>query len=90
MFPTDVIGQERIAVRLRESERERLARRSAEARAFVRRAKARAALNLVVGTFVQAASGLSVPPNHPVRPALLPQGERISRGTADASEGTRR
>jgi hypothetical protein len=35
MFPTDVIAQERIADRLRESERERLGRRSAEAKAFV-------------------------------------------------------
>ena len=54
MFPTDVIAQERIADRLRESERERLGWRPAEARAFVRRAKVRAALNLVVGTFALA------------------------------------
>jgi hypothetical protein len=54
MFPTDVIAQERIADRLRESERDRLGRRSAEAKAFVRRAKVRAALNLVVGTFALA------------------------------------
>jgi len=45
MFPSDVIGQERIADLLREGERERLARRPAEARAFVRRAKVRGALN---------------------------------------------
>ncbi|HEX4863945.1 MAG TPA: hypothetical protein VFV02_07725 [Acidimicrobiales bacterium] len=54
MFPTDVIAQERIADRLRESESERLGRRSAEAKAFVRRAKVRGALNLVVGTFALA------------------------------------
>jgi hypothetical protein len=54
MFPRDVIGQERIADLLREGERERLARRPAEARAFVRRAKVRGALNLVVGTFALA------------------------------------
>src|SRR4249919_2572924 len=54
MFPTDVIAQERIADWLRESESERLDRRSAEAKAFVRRAKVRAALNLVVGTFALA------------------------------------
>jgi len=54
MFPTDVIGQERIADRIRESERERLGRRPAESKAFVRRAKVRAALNLVVGTFALA------------------------------------
>ena len=54
MFPTDVIAQERIADWLRESERERLGRRPAEAKAFVRRAKVRAALNLVVGTFALA------------------------------------
>ena len=54
MFPTDVIAQERIADRLRESARERLSLRSAEAKAFVRRAKVRAALNLVVGTFALA------------------------------------
>ena len=54
MFPSDVIGQERIADLLREGERERLARRPAEARAFVRRAKVRGALNLVVGTFALA------------------------------------
>jgi len=54
MFPGDVIGQERIADLLREGERERLARRPAEARAFVRRAKVRSALNLVVGTFALA------------------------------------
>jgi hypothetical protein len=54
MFPTDVIAQERIADRLRESERERLGRRSAEAKAFVQRAKVHAALNLVVGTFALA------------------------------------
>ena len=53
MFPTDVIAQERIADRLRESQRERLGRRSVEAKAFVRRAKVRAALNLV-GTFALA------------------------------------
>jgi hypothetical protein len=52
MFPTDVMAQERIANRIRESER--LGRRSAEAKAFVRRAKVRAALNLVVGTFALA------------------------------------
>jgi hypothetical protein len=52
MFPTDVIAQERIADRLRESEPP--GRRSAEAKAFVRRAKVRAALNLVVGTFALA------------------------------------
>jgi hypothetical protein len=39
MFPTDVIAQERIADRLRESERERLGRRPAEAKAFVRPGK---------------------------------------------------
>jgi hypothetical protein len=33
MFPTHVIAQERIADRLRESERERLGRRPAEAKA---------------------------------------------------------
>jgi hypothetical protein len=54
MFPTDIIAQERIADRLRESERERLGWRSAEAKAFVRRAKVRAALNLVAGTFALA------------------------------------
>jgi len=54
MFPTDLIAQERIADRLRDSERERLGRRSAEAKAFVRRAKVRAVLNLVVGTFALA------------------------------------
>jgi hypothetical protein len=54
MFPTDVIAQQRIADRLRESESERLGRRAAEAKAFVRRAKVRAALNLVVGTFALA------------------------------------
>jgi hypothetical protein len=54
MFPTDVIARERIADQLRESERDHLGRRSAEARAFVRRAKVRAALNLVVGTFALA------------------------------------
>jgi hypothetical protein len=56
MFPTDVIAQERMADRLRESEseRERLGRRPAEAKAFVRRAKVRAALNLVAGTFALA------------------------------------
>lgn len=54
MFPTDVIAQERIADRLRQSELERLGRRPAEAKAFVRRAKVRAALNLVVGTFALA------------------------------------
>ena len=64
MFPTDVIAQERIADRLRESESERLGRRSAEAKAFVRRAKVRAALNLAVGTFaLQGASGSFVPPD---------------------------
>ena len=54
MFPSDIIAKERIADRLRESEHERLGRRPAEARAFVRRAKVRAALNLVVGTFALA------------------------------------
>ena len=54
MFPTDVIAQERIADQLRESERDHLGRRSAEAKAFVRRAKVRAAMNLVVGTFALA------------------------------------
>jgi hypothetical protein len=54
MFPTDLIAKERIADRLRESEREHLGRRSAEAKAFIRRAKVRAALNLVVGTLALA------------------------------------
>jgi hypothetical protein len=54
MFPTDMIAKERIADRLRESEHERLGRRPAEAKAYVRRAKVRAALNLVVGTFALA------------------------------------
>jgi len=54
MFPTDVIAKERIADRLRESERERLGRRPAEAKAYARRARVRAALNLVVGTFALA------------------------------------
>jgi hypothetical protein len=54
MFPTDVVAQERIADRLGESERERPGRRSAEAKALVRRAKVRAAQNLVVGTFALA------------------------------------
>jgi hypothetical protein len=54
MFPTDAVAKEQIADRLRESERDRVGRRPAEARAFVRRAKVRAALNLVVGTFALA------------------------------------
>ena len=54
MLPTNDIAKERIADRLRESEHERLGRRPAEARAYVRRAKIRAALNLVVGTFALA------------------------------------
>ena len=54
MSPTDVIARERIADRLRESEHERLGRRRAEAKAYVRRAKVRAALNLVVGTIALA------------------------------------
>ena len=54
MFPTNEIANERIADRLRESDHERLGRRSAEAKAYVRRAKVRAALNYVVGTFALA------------------------------------
>lgn len=54
MFPTDVIAKERIADRFREIERERLARRSADAKAVARRAKVRAALNLIAGTFALA------------------------------------
>jgi hypothetical protein len=54
MFPTDVIAKERIADRLRESEQERLGQRPAEVKAYVRRAKVRAALNLVVGTIALA------------------------------------
>jgi hypothetical protein len=54
MFSTNEIAKERIADRLRESEHERLGRRSSEAKAYVRRAKVRAALNHVVGTFALA------------------------------------
>ena len=54
MFPTNVIARERIADRLRESEHEHLGQRLAEARAYVRRAKVRAALNLVAGTLALA------------------------------------
>jgi hypothetical protein len=54
MFPTDVMAKERIADRLRESDQEHLGQHSAEAKASVRRAKVRAALNLVVGTIALA------------------------------------
>ena len=48
------IAKERIKDQLRESDHEHLGRRPAEARAFVRRAKVRATLNVVVGTLAQA------------------------------------
>jgi hypothetical protein len=54
MFPSDVMAKERIADRLRESEHERLGQRQAEVKAYVRRAKVRGALNLVVGTIALA------------------------------------
>ena len=49
MYPNDRIARERIADRLRDGEHERRGRQVAEARALVRRAKLRGALNLVVG-----------------------------------------
>ncbi len=54
MFPNDVIAKERIADRLREGEHERRGRQAAEARALVRRARVRGALNLVAGHFALA------------------------------------
>lgn len=54
MFPTNEIARERITDRLRESDHERLGRRSAKAKAYVRRAKVRGALNYLVGTFALA------------------------------------
>ena len=54
MYPTDVIARERISDRVREGERERRSRQPAHARALARRARVRAGLNLVVGTFALA------------------------------------
>jgi hypothetical protein len=54
MYPTDVMARERIADRVREGEVERRSRDLAHARAVARRARVRAGLNLVVGTFALA------------------------------------
>lgn len=54
MFPTDEIARQRIADRILEAEHERRSRPIAGARAVARRARVRAALNLVVGTFALA------------------------------------
>ena len=54
MFPTDEIAKLRIADRVRDAERERRSRPLADARAYARRARVRAGLNLVVGTFALA------------------------------------
>ncbi len=54
MFPTDEIAKERIADRVRDAEHDRRSRPIAVARASDRRARARAALNLVAGTFALA------------------------------------
>jgi hypothetical protein len=54
MVLTEEIARQRIAERIVDGERERRSRPIAGARAVARRARIRAALNLVVGTFALA------------------------------------